>query len=89
MWYYEKHPDQWNCLPDWLIKTLNEDREKQTSLFTEDEYSLEDLKQGKTEDPLWNAAQHELLRTGKIHGYVRMYWGKQLTRWFRDWKRAY
>lgn len=89
MWYYEKHPDQWNCLPDWVIKTLNEDREKQTSLFTEDEYSLEDLKQGKTEDPLWNAAQHELLRTGKIHGYVRMYWGKQLTRWFRDWKRAY
>lgn len=89
MWYYEKHPDQWNCLPDWVIKTLDEDREKQTTLFTQDEYSLTDLKHGRTEDPLWNAAQHELVRTGKIHGYVRMYWGKQLLRWFRDWKKAY
>jgi deoxyribodipyrimidine photo-lyase len=89
MWYYEKHPDKWNCLPDWVIKTLNEDREKQTSLLTQNEYSLDDLRHGKTEDPLWNAAQHELVRTGKIHGYVRMYWGKQLLRWFRDWKKAY
>lgn len=32
MWYYEKHPDQWNCLPDWVIKTLDEDREKQSVL---------------------------------------------------------
>ncbi len=74
MWYYEKHPDQWNCLPDWVIKTLDEDRERQTSLLTHDEYSLDDLRNGKTEDPLWNAAQHELVKTGKIHGYVRMYW---------------
>jgi hypothetical protein len=43
MWYYEKHPDQWNCLPDWVIKTLDEDREKQTSLLTQNEYSLDDL----------------------------------------------
>lgn len=89
MWYYEKHPDQWKCLPDWVIKTLDEDREKQTSLLTQNEYSLDDLRHGRTEDPLWNAAQHELVRTGKIHGYVRMYWGKQLLRWFRDWKKAY
>lgn len=89
MWYYEKHPDQWNCLPDWVIKTLDEDREKQTTLFAQDEYSLTDLKHGRTEDPLWNAAQHELVRTWKIHGYVRMYWGKQLLWWFRDWKKAY
>jgi deoxyribodipyrimidine photo-lyase len=89
MWYYEKHPDQWNCLPDWVIKTLQEDREKQTSLLTQHEYSLDDLRHGRTEDPLWNAAQHELVRTGKIHWYVRMYWGKQLLRWFRDWKKAY
>lgn len=89
MWYYEKHPDQWNCLPDWVIKTLDEDREKQTTLLTQDEYSLDDLRHGRIEYPLWNAAQHELVRTGKIHGYVRMYWGKQLLRWFRDWKKAY
>lgn len=89
MWYHEKHPDQWNCLPEWIIKTLDEDREKQTTLLTQDEYSLDDLRHGRTEDPLWNAAQHQLVRTGKIHGYVRMYWGKQLLRWFRDWKKAY
>jgi deoxyribodipyrimidine photo-lyase len=95
MWYYEKHPDKWNCLPDWVIKTLNEDRFINAPLTRGDggglvsEYSLNDLRHGKTEDPLWNSAQHELVRTGKIHGYVRMYWGKQLLRWFRDWKKAY
>ena len=30
---------------------------------------------------LWNAAQHELLQTGKMHGYMRMYWAKKLLEW--------
>lgn len=87
MWHYQKHSDKWDCLPDWVIKTLDEDREQNSQ--KKSEYSLEVLRHGKTDDPLWNAAQKELIQTGKIHGYVRMYWGKQLLRWFDDWKKAY
>lgn len=74
MWYYNDNADNWKCLPNWVIKTLDEDREKQTSLIQADDYTREELESGETHDPLWNAAQKELIRTGKIHGYVRMYW---------------
>jgi len=89
MWYYNDDADNWKCLPNWVIKTLDEDREKQTSLIQTDDYTRKELEWGKTHDPLWNAAQNQLIRTGKIHGYVRMYWWKQLTKWFRDWRDAY
>lgn len=29
MWYYEKYPESWKCLPDWAIKTLDNDSQKQ------------------------------------------------------------
>jgi deoxyribodipyrimidine photo-lyase len=34
-----------------------------------------------TSDPYWNAAQNELVRTGTIHNYMRMYWGKKIIQW--------
>ncbi len=74
MWYYNQDADNWKCLPEWAIKTLDEDRQKQTSLLQEDDYTREELEEAKTHDPLWNAAQNQLRQTGKIHGYVRMYW---------------
>jgi len=90
MWYYEKKPDSWECLPAWVIKTLDSDSGRfQTSLLPTDNYTVEDLIEARTLDPLWNAAQRELITTGKIHWYVRMYWWKQLLRWFEDWREAY
>lgn len=88
MWYYNPHFDTWQCLPDWVIKTLDEERSKTPSSLL-NEYTLDDLRHGKTHDPLWNAAQKQLIKTGKIHGYVRMYWWKQLLRWFHNWRKAY
>jgi len=38
-------------------------------------YVLEELEAAKTHDPYWNAAQKEMVFTGKMHGYMRMYWG--------------
>ena len=88
MWHYNLNYNNWRCLPDWVIKTLDEERAKAPMTLL-DEYTLDDLQHGKTHDPLWNAAQKQLIKTGKIHGYVRMYWGKQLLRWFHDWRKAY
>jgi deoxyribodipyrimidine photo-lyase len=44
-------------------------------------YSLDELAAARTHDPLWNAAQTELLREGGIHNYLRMLWGKKILEW--------
>jgi len=44
-------------------------------------YTQEEFEHAKTHDPLWNAAQQEMVWTGKMHGYLRMYWAKKLLEW--------
>ena len=44
-------------------------------------YSREQLESAKTEDPVWNYAQLQMVETGKMHGYLRMYWAKKLLEW--------
>ena len=44
-------------------------------------YSLEALEESKTDDELWNAAQSEMVKRGKMHGYMRMYWAKKILEW--------
>ena len=39
------------------------------------------MEYGKTHDPLWNAAQIEMVHSGKMHGYLRMYWAKKILEW--------
>ncbi len=64
-------------LPRWAQATL----EAHAADPREHLYSLEQLDQGKTADPLWNAAQRELREQGRIHGYLRMLWGKKILEW--------
>lgn len=52
-------------------------------------YGDEQLELGRTHDPLWNAAQHEMLYTGHMHNYVRMYWAKKILEWSDDPERAF
>ncbi len=44
-------------------------------------YTLEQFERAETHEELWNAAQMELVHTGKIHGYMRMYWAKKILEW--------
>ena len=44
-------------------------------------YSLEELSNAATTDPVWNAAQRELTREGRMHNYLRMLWGKKILEW--------
>jgi len=44
-------------------------------------YTLTELAEARTGDDPWNASQQELLLTGSIHGWVRMYWGKRIMEW--------
>ena len=50
----------------------------------EPSYSLARLEAADTHDPLWNAAQAQMVETGWMHGYVRMYWAKKILEWTRD-----
>ncbi|MGE5841925.1 MAG: deoxyribodipyrimidine photolyase [Deltaproteobacteria bacterium] len=69
--------DQYLSLPDWARQTLKEhegDRRRYV-------YRLEEFEQAQTHDPLWNAAQGQLLQEGTIHNYLRMVWGKKILEW--------
>ncbi len=64
-------------LPDWSKKTLLQHKADARPKT----YSRAELEQAKTYDPLWNAAQRELLAEGRIHNYMRMLWGKKILEW--------
>ncbi|NLH47599.1 MAG: deoxyribodipyrimidine photolyase [Myxococcales bacterium] len=64
-------------LPAWALRTLHEHR----SDPREYHYSPEDWEQARTHDPYWNAAQREMVLTGRMPGYLRMYWGKKILEW--------
>lgn len=51
-------------------------------------YSYEELEAAVTNDVFWNAAQLEMIVRGKMHGYMRMYWAKQIIGWVNDPKQA-
>ena len=70
---YEAH----SGLPEWAKKTLAKHRKD----LREYSYTLEELEQARTHDPYWNAAQNEMFLTGKMHNYMRMYWGKKIIEW--------
>jgi deoxyribodipyrimidine photo-lyase len=67
------------CEP-WARRTL----EAHAADRREPAYSLARLEAADTHDPLWNAAQAQMVETGWMHGYVRMYWAKKILEWTRD-----
>ena len=84
--YYNPEYDNLDeVLPDWAVETLEEHSSDQR----EYNYSLREFEEALTHDKYWNAAQKELLTTGKIHGYMRMYWGKKILEWCDDYKKAF
>ena len=72
-------------LPAWAQKSLA----KHADDKREYTYTLEQFEAGKTHDELWNAAQKELVATGRIHNYLRMLWGKKVLEWSPTVEDAY
>ena len=69
--------DQYLSLPAWAQQTLK-DHERDQRRYV---YRLEEFERAQTHDPLWNAAQGQLLQEGRIHNYLRMVWGKKILEW--------
>ena len=68
---------EYESLPEWARETLSEhaDDERPST------YDLTDLERAGTHDPIWNGAQNELRTRGRIHNYLRMFWGKKILHW--------
>jgi deoxyribodipyrimidine photo-lyase len=75
--HFTPNADSLSVLPNWCLATMREHaNDKREFVYTAEQFEV-----GATHDPLWNAAQRELLLRGKIHGYYRMYWGKKIIEW--------
>ncbi len=83
--YYEPNYASYDCLPDWAKRTLDEHRKDKRPHL----YSREQLEAAHTHDPYWNAAMEEMRLTGKMHGYMRMYWGKKILEWSETPEQAF
>ena len=83
--HYNPHYDSFQCLPPWAKRTLDfHSRDKREHV-----YAVEEFEAARTHDPYWNAAQREMVLTGKMHGYMRMYWGKKILEWTKSPQEAF
>lgn len=77
--------DSVECMEPWADRSFAQHAsDKRTTL-----YSLERLEQAETHDPLWNAAQKQMVLTGWMHNYLRMYWAKKILEWSPSVATAY
>ena len=75
--HFTDNYDKYSCLPGWAKATLQSHKKDKRQYV----YTLEQLENAKTHDDCWNAAQKQMRLTGKMHGYMRMYWGKKIIEW--------
>ncbi len=83
--YYNGGYDNFKSLPAWVMRTLNYHRRDKRQYI----YSPEQLEAAGTHDVCWNAAQEEMVLTGNMHNYMRMYWGKKIMEWTRSPQTAF
>jgi len=78
--FYNEAYDRFEGFPRWAQGSLNEHRSDKRE-YT---YTVSQFEEAVTHDPLWNAAQMEMVRKGKMHGYMRMYWCKKILEWTKS-----
>jgi deoxyribodipyrimidine photo-lyase len=81
-WHRRDHA-RYESLPEWARKTLEEHARGEDA-----GPSLAALERAESDDELWNAAQTELVTTGRLHNYLRMLWGKAILGWARSPREA-
>jgi deoxyribodipyrimidine photo-lyase len=74
---YVPNYDSMECAPEWAQNTLREHAGDKRN----PEYTLDQLERADTHDELWNAAQAQMVKTGWMHNYLRMYWAKKILEW--------
>jgi deoxyribodipyrimidine photo-lyase len=77
---YNENYDNWENAEPWARKSLREHARDTRP----QRYTFEQLERAETHDELWNAAQREMVATGWMHNYMRMYWAKKILEWAPD-----
>jgi deoxyribodipyrimidine photo-lyase len=77
VFYNPGHAHFEEALPSWALETLQVHAGDTRQYL----YSRGQFEEAATHDPYWNAAQTEMLCTGFMHNYMRMYWGKKILEW--------
>ncbi|HEX6243647.1 MAG TPA: deoxyribodipyrimidine photolyase [Polyangiales bacterium] len=76
--------ERYDSLPAWARTTLAAHaKDPRPTLYT-----LKQLERAETYDEIWNAAQRELVREGRMHNYLRMLWGKKILEWSKSPREA-
>jgi len=83
--FYDENYDSIDCAPEWARTTL-----KKHSYDARGEvYSREQLEGALTQDELWNACMREMVVTGFMPNYLRMFWAKKILQWSETPKEAF
>lgn len=83
-WIHRSDAHRYESLPVWAKTTLA----AHAADPRPHQYSLGQFEDAATHDDLWNAAQNQLRGEGRIHGYLRMLWGKKILHWVEDPREA-
>jgi deoxyribodipyrimidine photo-lyase len=83
--FYNDDYDSFSNLPGWAKETLREHKGDERE-YT---YTRKQLENARTHDEYWNAAMREMVHTGYMHNYMRMYWGKKILEWSNTPEHAY
>ncbi len=75
--FYNPNYDSISGIRPWASQTLDQHRhDKRDYVYTTDQFE-----RALTHDDLWNTAQLEMIKTGRMHSYMRMYWAKKILEW--------
>jgi len=74
---YLEDYDRYASLPEWARATLDAHASDPRPYL----YTPGELEEASTHDHIWNAAQTQLVREGRLHNYLRMLWGKKILEW--------
>lgn len=84
--YYNENYDKFqNMTYLWAYETMDKHKNDQKDYI----YLPAALEKAETHDEYWNSAQKEMIITGKMHGYMRMYWAKKIIEWSEKYEEAY
>ncbi len=81
---YNDNYDGFQGFPQWARASLDRHRDDPREYV----YSPEKFETAETHDALWNAAQKQMVITGGMHGFMRMYWAKKILEWTESPERA-
>ena len=86
VYYHKEGYDAFDKMTvEWAYKTMDVHKDDKKDTL----YTLDELVKAKTSDTYWNACMREMVDTGYMHNYMRMYWGKQIIKWSASFEEAY